>query len=127
MEAKLNALSGKVPASPSRPYGNSRQSLGPYSASVQAPSTETFLSPNSAATPTPAEELASQRAKLKASARTSAPANLLLGASAAGGTGAGGVALWSEKERVMERSPSPAERPKSTGSSDGGTLPLSPH
>lgn len=133
MEAKLASMGLKSPASPViRQFA--RQSLG-------ASAGDSYLSPNSAAAgvaaggpspPSPvtanmdeapaAATLASQRAKLKASSRTSAPANLLLGANG-NGNGNGNAStekspLWSEKETVMERR-SPSPRPKSTGS-DGG-------
>ncbi|GAA6015270.1 hypothetical protein JCM10207_008931 [Rhodosporidiobolus poonsookiae] len=123
MEAKLASLGLKSPASPAvRQFA--RQSLG-------MSTTNEFLSPNpnSASTaggakdgalpsPSPAQStLANQRAKLKASARTSAPANLLLGASNGGSALGEGLKspLWSKEETLRERSPSPG-RPKSTGS-----------
>ena len=123
MDAKLAAMGLKSPASPAvRQFARQSLSgdtyLSPHSATTLPPA------PVSLTTTTPAEDaaaaatLASQRAKLKASSRISAPANILLGASGADGVKS---PLWSEKERVVERrSPSPsrrnAERPKSTGS-----------
>ncbi|GAA5860461.1 hypothetical protein JCM1840_000264 [Sporobolomyces johnsonii] len=121
MEAKLASLGLKSPASPAiRQFA--RQSLG---ASANAPlstaNNDSFLSPNPNSAHTAAEDsiaastLAAQRAKLKASARTSAPANLLLGASHGASASEGLKSpLWSKEETLRERSPSP--RPKSTGS-----------
>ncbi|GAA6016492.1 hypothetical protein JCM11491_002339 [Sporobolomyces phaffii] len=94
-----------------------RSSLGPNPNPNSVANEALFLSP----TTTPDDHLATQRAKLKASARTSAPANLVLGTAAtlASGTGEGLKSpLWSKDETVRERSPSP--RPKSTGSTTGG-------
>lgn len=123
MEAKLASMGLKSPASPAiRQFA--RQSLGaPTSSSI----TDTYLSPHSAtlqsssddiSTANSAAALASQRSKLKANARISAPANILLGASGFGGSDSMKSPLWNEKERVVERrsiSPSP-NRPSSTGS-----------
>ncbi|GAA5977793.1 hypothetical protein JCM11641_006074 [Rhodosporidiobolus odoratus] len=115
MEAKLASLGLKSPASPAvRQFA--RQSLG---VSRPANTEEGLLSPNANMTdtaPSPAANtLANQRAKLKASSRTSAPANLLLGASNGHSLSEGLKSpLWSKEETVRERSPSP--RPKSTGS-----------
>ncbi|CEQ39144.1 SPOSA6832_00637, partial [Sporobolomyces salmonicolor] len=121
MEAKLASLGLKSPASPAiRQFA--RQSLGASAnASLPTANNDSFLSPNPNLAHTAAEDsiaastLAAQRAKLKASARTSAPANLLLGASHGASAGEGLKSpLWSKEETLRERSPSP--RPKSTGS-----------
>ncbi|BGP48152.1 Flap-structured DNA-binding and RNA-binding protein [Rhodotorula kratochvilovae] len=122
MEAKLASFGLKSPASPVvRQFA--RQSLA---ASGAAPAGAELLSPDLAGTAhaasPAASTLASQRAKLKASARTSAPANLLLGASGGAASLGEGLKspLWGKDETVRERSPSP--RPKSTGS-DGAQQP----
>ncbi|GAA5897583.1 hypothetical protein JCM6882_003524 [Rhodosporidiobolus microsporus] len=130
MEAKLASLGFDSSHSPSSPAVRqfARQSLGVGANTSTGGGAEALLSPDpNANAPSPAAStLAQQRAKLKASARTSAPANLLLGArgasngnsslSAGGGTGEGLKSpLWSKEETVRERSPSPG-RPKSTGS-----------
>ncbi|KAM0751432.1 hypothetical protein T439DRAFT_356251 [Meredithblackwellia eburnea MCA 4105] len=108
MEAKLTSLSLKSsvpPASPSRGAYTTNTNRSSYSA--QQP--ETFLSPAAAVE------------GKKGVHRTSAPANLLLSASAGASLGGGGAGVWSDKERLVERSPSPVgERPRSTGSSEGG-------
>ncbi|PRQ69848.1 hypothetical protein AAT19DRAFT_11869 [Rhodotorula toruloides] len=112
IESKLASLGlSKSPASPAmRQFA--RQSLaasngGPMPTS---PAPDSLLSPDSSAA---ASTLANQRAKLKASARTSAPANLLLSAGTTLGEGLKSP-LWSKEEVLRERSPSP--RPHSTGS-----------
>ncbi|GAA5911243.1 Vts1p [Sporobolomyces salmoneus] len=123
MEQKLSTLAGsKSPSSPMiRQFA--RSSLGPNT-NPNTVANEAYLSPNpDDSSSAPGATLAAQRAKLKASSRTSAPANLVLGNSANGGgmgLGVGGTGeglkspLWSKEETVRERSPSP--RPKSTGS-----------
>lgn len=128
MDAKLASMGLKTPASPAmRQFA--RQSLG-----AGAGAGDSYLSPHSAHTatllpPSPvvgstddgpaASRLASERAKLKASSRTSAPANLLLNASNST-LMTDKSPLWSENQTVMERrSPSPESRPKSTGSEAG--------
>ncbi|GJN89368.1 hypothetical protein Rhopal_002348-T1 [Rhodotorula paludigena] len=125
MEAKIASLGLKSPASPVvRQFA--RQSLAASSnanahstsAGSAAPDSLLSLDLGASASNPAASTLASQRAKLKASARTSAPANLLLSASATSAAGLGeGLKspLWGKDETVRERSPSP--RPKSTGSS----------
>ncbi|BGP16146.1 hypothetical protein JCM10213_006080 [Rhodosporidiobolus nylandii] len=122
MEAKLASLGLKSPASPVvRQFA--RQSLG---VSGRAPQTdEGLLSPNpqdgagSGPSSLAQSTLANQRAKLKASSRTSAPANLLLGAANNASLSEGLKSpLWSKEETLRERSPSP--RPKSTGSTTEG-------
>ena len=136
MEAKLASFGLKSPASPvvrqfarqslaasgaaAPPSPAALDLLAPPDASAGAGTTSSAAAANSPA----ASTLASQRAKLKASARTSAPANLLL--SASGGSASLGESLksplWAKDETVRERSPSP--RPKSTGSAhDGGNSP----
>lgn len=122
MEAKLASMGLKSPASPAmRQFA--RQSLGATSSSIA----DAYLSPHSANLQSSLDEissansaaaLASQRSKLKANARISAPANILLGASGFGASDSMKSPLWNEKERVVERrsvSPSP-NRPRSTGS-----------
>ncbi|KAK4047978.1 Flap-structured DNA-binding and RNA-binding protein [Microbotryomycetes sp. JL201] len=118
MEAKLASLGLRSPASPIvRQFA--RQSLG---------QSETYLSPHTAtldnsraSPPSPvtstmddgpaASTLANQRAKLKASSRTSAPANL----HPANALLVDKSPLWSERETLVERrSPSPGARPRST-------------
>lgn len=123
MEQKMSTLGLKSPSSPMiRQFA--RSSLGPNT-NPNTIANEAYLSPNPGETDHSMgaqSTLAAQRAKLKASSRTSAPANLLLGNSANGGMGlgVGGTGeglkspLWSKEETVRERSPSP--RPKSTGS-----------
>ncbi|GAA6027106.1 hypothetical protein JCM8097_002394 [Rhodosporidiobolus ruineniae] len=122
MEAKLAALGmdSHSPASPAvRQFA--RQSLGIGASSSTGAGNgdgSGLLSPNpqdGASSSAAQSTLASQRAKLKASARTSAPANLLLGASNGGGSLSEGLKspLWSKEETLRERSPSP--RPHSTG------------
>ncbi|GAA5960014.1 hypothetical protein JCM3765_006135 [Sporobolomyces pararoseus] len=123
MEQKMSTLGLKSPSSPMiRQFA--RSSLGPNT-NPNTVANEAYLSPNPGETDhsmAAQSTLAAQRAKLKASSRTSAPANLLLGNSANGGMGlgVGGTGeglkspLWSKEETVRERSPSP--RPKSTGS-----------
>ncbi|GAA5883530.1 hypothetical protein JCM16303_005468 [Sporobolomyces ruberrimus] len=124
MEQKMSTLGLKSPSSPMiRQFA--RSSLGPTT-NPNTVANEAYLSPNPNEDPSIAAQstLAAQRAKLKASSRTSAPANLLLGGSngagggmglGVGGTGEGLKSpLWSKEETVRERSPSP--RPKSTGS-----------
>jgi len=108
-----------------------RSSLGPNT-NPNTLANEAYLSPNLNSNGGGGDQdaaqstLAAQRAKLKASSRTSAPANLLLGNSMNGqglgvGTGEGLKSpLWSKEETVRERSPSP--RPKSTGSTGECTL-----
>ncbi|SCZ98496.1 BZ3500_MvSof-1268-A1-R1_Chr3-1g05422 [Microbotryum saponariae] len=121
MEAKVASLSLKGSTSPVvRQFA--RQSLGdsylsPHSASNPSASVPGPPSPTAANSddPTAAATLANQRAKLKATARTSAPANLLL--SAGHDANKSTSSLWSEKETLLERrSPSPGDRPRSTGS-----------
>ncbi|KAM0787902.1 hypothetical protein ACM66B_003951 [Microbotryomycetes sp. NB124-2] len=128
MEAKLASLGLQSPASPVvRQFA--RQSLGhssdaylsPHSAALAGATTTTALDGSRASPPSPvtstmddgpaASTLASQRAKLKASSRTSAPANLHVNA----GLQTDKSLLWSEKETLVERrSPSPGARPPST-------------
>ena len=132
MEQKMSTLGLKSPSSPMiRQFA--RSSLGPNT-NPNTVANEAYLSPNPGETDhsmAAQSTLAAQRAKLKASSRTSAPANLLLGNSANGGMGlgVGGTGeglkspLWSKEETVRERSPSP--RPKSTGST--GERKLSTH
>ncbi|KAI5474949.1 hypothetical protein MNV49_002166 [Pseudohyphozyma bogoriensis] len=122
MEAKLASLGN--PPSPIPPTSSGKQ-LSPTSArfpSSASPAPGSYLSPHSAA-----DELATQRAKLKQSAagasvsatagnRTSAPANLSL--SSSGGPASGGLGGWKEESsRDGSRSPSPG-RPTSSGGSD---------
>ncbi|GAA5898865.1 hypothetical protein JCM8208_005415 [Rhodotorula glutinis] len=117
----LAASSGPAAAAAGPPSPAALDLLAPPDAAgAGATSSASSASANSPA----ASTLASQRAKLKASARTSAPANLLL--SASGGSASLGESLksplWGKDETVRERSPSP--RPKSTGSAhDGGNSP----
>ncbi|TNY19997.1 hypothetical protein DMC30DRAFT_353090, partial [Rhodotorula diobovata] len=132
MEAKLASFGLKSPASPVvRQFA--RQSLAASGAAAPPSPAVDLLAPPGAAgdsahnhSSPAASTLASQRAKLKASARTSAPANLLLGAS--GGSASLGESLksplWAKDETVRERSPSP--RPKSTGSAHDGNAPPAP-
>jgi len=124
MEQKMSSMGVKSPSSPMiRQFA--RSSLGPNT-NPNTLANEAYLSPNlnqnggGGDQDSAQSTLAAQRAKLKASSRTSAPANLLLGNSMNGqglgvGTGEGLKSpLWSKEETVRERSPSP--RPKSTGS-----------
>ena len=134
MEAKLAAMNLKSAPSPAAVRQFARQSLGS--------SSDAYLSPhatNTASVPSPtsatgsfddpaAATLASQRAKLKANSRISAPANILLGAS--GGSLAMEAPpkspMWNERDKAVERrSPSPGAgigRPKSTGSAGSSCL-----
>ncbi|GAA5851780.1 hypothetical protein JCM9279_004404 [Rhodotorula babjevae] len=133
MEAKLASFGLKSPASPVvRQFARQSLAASTGAAAAAGPPSSAALDllapPDAAAPPSAASAaassanspaastLASQRAKLKASARTSAPANLLL--SASGGSASLGESLksplWAKDETVRERSPSP--RPKSTGS-----------
>ncbi|SCV74414.1 BQ2448_6846 [Microbotryum intermedium] len=119
MEAKIASLSLKGSTSPAV-----RQFARP-SASAPGPPSPTAANSDD---PTAAATLANQRAKLKATSRTSAPANLLL--SAGHDTNKSTSSLWSEKETLLERrSPSPGDRPRSTssdhlptGHSNGGNI-----
>ncbi|BGO94133.1 Flap-structured DNA-binding and RNA-binding protein [Rhodotorula toruloides] len=112
IESKLASLGlSKSPASPAmRQFARQSLSASNGGPMPTSPAPDSLLSPDSSAA---ASTLASQRAKLKASARTSAPANLLLSAGNTLGEGPKSP-LWSKEEVLRERSPSP--RPHSTGS-----------
>lgn len=140
MEAKLASLGfdSNTPASPAiRQFARQSLGVGAGAPSSAAAHNDNLRSPglgvshnNNTASDgvSPAQStLANQRAKLKASSRTSAPANLLLGAGSLGlGAAAGGMAeglkspLWSKEETLRERSPSP--RPQSVGTSSASFL-----
>lgn len=136
MEAKLATMGLKGPTAPAvRQYA--RQSLGadPYlsphsaaSATGSIPSPTTSTGPAALDDPA-AATLASQRAKLKANSRISAPANMLLSGQQTLDTGLKSPMMWSERDKVSERrSPSPGglgsgiSRPKSTGSAGDGSF-----
>ncbi|BGP24636.1 Flap-structured DNA-binding and RNA-binding protein [Rhodotorula toruloides] len=116
IESKLASLGlSKSPASPAmRQFARQSLSASNGGPMPTSPAPDSLLSPDSS---TAASTLANQRAKLKASARTSAPADLLLSAGNTLGEGLKGP-LWSKEEVLRERSPSP--RPHSTGSDSAG-------
>ncbi|KAK4053207.1 Flap-structured DNA-binding and RNA-binding protein [Microbotryomycetes sp. JL221] len=128
METRLASMSLKSPASPAvrqfarqslgNPSSSSDAYLSPHSASEQqqraSPPSPVMVTDEGQTTTGAASTLANQRAKLKANARTSAPATLHH-LNVAGGGAYDKSPLWSEKETLVERrTPSPGARPRST-------------